>query len=185
MNSISRFHWTVRTLWANIQAQHTNEPAMQNRRTSESISWTLSRGQAQTFRPVTAGVLRTHSGRAWVTWSLPMHLPRPRWCADLEPGDIFLGSEGQLRLAAGQTVVIESWPGDRDSATQLEWQAEEVSASALRWQEAVVQPARNLASALVLASRSLWQLLRGLAGYTDYLVAGRGKVQTCLESNAP
>ena len=158
---------------------------MQNRRTSEATTWTLSRGQAQTFRPLTAGVLRTHSGRAWVTLSMPAHLPRPRWCAELEPGDLFLGADTQLRLAAGQTVVIESWPSDRDAATELEWQAEEISASALRWQQAVVQPTRNLAGALVLVARSLWQLLRGLAGYTDYLVAGRGKVQTCLESNAP
>ena len=157
---------------------------MQNLRTSESTSWALCRGQAQTFRPLTAGVLRTHSGRAWVTLSMPAHLPRPRWCAEMEPGDLFLGADTQLRLAAGQTVVIESWPSDRDAATQLEWLPEEISASAVRWQEAVVQPTRSLVAALVLAGRSLVQLLRGLAGYTDYLVAGRGKVQTCLESNA-
>lgn len=152
---------------------------------SASTAWTLARGQAQTFRPQTAGLLRTNSGRVWATLSSPSYQPQPRWCPDIEPGDIFLGSGATLHLAAGQTVVIESWPSDRDAVVQLEWAPDAVSASAVRWQQTVGQPAKELAAGLVMVGRSFARLVRGLAGYSDYLVAGRGKVQTCLESNAP
>ena len=160
---------------------------MQTDRTSASSStaWTLAKGQAQTFRPQTAGLLRANSGRAWATLGSPAYHPGPRWCPEIEPGDIFLGRGSTLHLAAGQTVVIESWPSDRDAVVHLEWEPDAASASALRWQQTVGQPARELATGLVMVGRSFVRLVRGLAGYSDYLVAGRGKVQPCLESNAP
>ncbi|HEY3046701.1 MAG TPA: hypothetical protein VGJ72_04440 [Polaromonas sp.] len=54
-----------------------------------------------------------------------------------------------------------------------------------RWQAAVMQPLRELGLALGTAVPALGRLLVGVAGYADYLVAGRGRVLAPLESNPP
>ena len=54
-----------------------------------------------------------------------------------------------------------------------------------RWQAAVVQPWRVLGLALGTAALALGRLRAGVAGYADYLVAGRGRVLSPLESNPP
>ena len=44
---------------------------------------------------------------------------------------------------------------------------------------------RDRARTSRLVARALWRLLGGLAGYTDFLTAGCGRVLRGLESNAP
>jgi hypothetical protein len=140
---------------------------------------------AQTFYARSAGVLRVTSGRAWVTLHAVRQSPQPRWCPELDPGDIFVDPGNRLRLRAGQHAVIEAWPADKASATRLVWEPVAPSARALRWQCGVVQPARELAQGVVQVARSIGRLVWGLAAYSEVLVAGRGKVLTVLESNAP
>jgi hypothetical protein len=154
-----------------------------------ATTWSQAKGTARTFRAHKAGVLRVTFGRAWATLSNSAHTagwsPQPRWCPELDPGDLFLGPNSALTLRAGQSVVIESWPADRDSGTGFVWEPLAASAGAQRWHVAVVQPTRELGQGLLLVLRALGRLARGLAAYSEYLVAGRGKVQSCLESNAP
>lgn len=152
---------------------------------SNSTTWTMSKGQAQTIRPQTAGLLRATSGRVWATRGTSATSPQLRWCPDMEPGDIFLRPGATLRVEAGQTVVIESWPSHGNTHSRLEWEAMEPSARSSHWHHAVVQPAGEMVQGWVLLARAFGRLVKGLAGYSEYLVAGRGKVQTCLDSNAP
>ena len=69
-----------------------------------AISYTLPAGQAMTVQARESGVLRVGQGRLWVTFS---HADRDR---RVPAGDHFLGRGESLRLSAGQTVVMESWP---------------------------------------------------------------------------
>lgn len=145
----------------------------------------MKKGSAQTFYPRTAGILRVSSGRAWITLNASPFSPQPRWCPEIDPGDIFVGPGDELPLRLGQTVVIESWPANSTPFTSLVWEAAAVSSSAVRWQCAVVQPAREVGQGLMQVVRALGRLLLGLAGYSEFLIAGRGKVRATLESNAP
>jgi hypothetical protein len=76
-----------------------------------AIGYTLPAGQAMTVQARESGVLRVGQGRLWVTFSQ----------ADRDPcvpaGDHFLGLGESLRLSAGQTVVMESWPEAGRGAT--------------------------------------------------------------------
>ena len=159
--------------------------SFESRESFSNQPWTLEKGHAQTFYANTAGVLRVQYGQVWATLNASPWSPQPRWCPEIDAGDIFVAPGKQLRLAAGQTVVIESWPVGAGTGSQLVWEPVPVSASASRWQQSVVQPARELARGVALVARALTGLVAGLAGYAEFLVAGRGKVQSCLESNAP
>jgi len=152
---------------------------------SSQPAWTLAKGAAQTLYARTDGVLRVQSGRAWVTVTVPTNSPQPRWRTDLSPGDVFVQAGGVLALQAGQTAVVESWPLHADQTTALEWQAAARSAGAERWQPGVVVPLREAGAAAVLMAQALMRVVAGLAGYTAYFIAGRGKVLSTLESNAP
>ena len=86
-----------------------------------AIRYTLPAGQAMTVQARESGVLRVGQGRLWVTFS----------DADLDhrvaAGDHFLGLGESLRLSAGQTVVMESWPeGAQGAATPafVSWEAD-------------------------------------------------------------
>jgi hypothetical protein len=149
------------------------------------FEWAMESTTAQTFYARCAGVLRVTSGRAWVTLHAVRQNPQPRWCPELDPGDIFVDPGNRLELRAGQHAVIESWPTGKASATQLVWEPAPLGARALRWQCGVVQPARELGMGVVQVARSIGRLAWGLAAYSEALVAGRGKVLTALESNAP
>lgn len=156
-----------------------------NSESTSAFAWTMEKGSARTFSPRTSGVLRVSSGRAWVTLNASPYSPQPRWCPEIDPGDIFVGPGDELPLQRGQKVVIESWPAHSAPLTHLAWEPAAVSASAHRWQGAVVQPARELGQGLLQVARALRRLLLGLAGYSEFLMAGRGKVQAALESNKP
>jgi hypothetical protein len=102
----------------------------------------------------------------------------------LDAGDIFIGPGVGLALRAGQAVVIESWPADADSSTCLVWEAAAPSPQARYWQHAVRPAARELGQGLAQVARALAHLVRGLGGFGEGQVGGRGKAQTCMESNA-
>ncbi|MDH4449429.1 MAG: hypothetical protein QE265_02400 [Rhodoferax sp.] len=57
--------------------------------------------------------------------------------------------------------------------------------TASRWQAAVADPVRDIGQGLALVARAMWRLVAGLAGYAEYLTAGRGRVLQRWESNAP
>lgn len=86
-----------------------------------AISYTLPAGQAMTVQARESGVLRVGQGCLWVTFS---HADRDH---RVPAGDHFLGFGESLRLSAGQTVVMESWPeAAPDTATPacVSWQAD-------------------------------------------------------------
>lgn len=152
---------------------------------SSSQSWSLRKGQAQTFIPSAAGILRVKHGQVWATLNASSWSPQPRWCPEIDAGDIFVMPGHDLALKAGQRVVLESWPVGDVAASRLQWEPLPASQSSQRWQRSVVQPVHELACGLKVVVRALARLAAGLAGYAEFLVAGRGKVQSCLESNAP
>lgn len=69
-----------------------------------AISHTLPAGHAMTVQARDSGVLRVGHGRLWVTFS---HADLDR---RVPAGDHFLTVGESLRISAGQTVVMESWP---------------------------------------------------------------------------
>ena len=89
-----------------------------------AIGYTLPAGQAITVQARESGVLSVSQGRLWVTFSLGGREPR------VPAGDCFMALGDSMRLSAGQTVVIESWPeaapGALRSATPacVSWQAD-------------------------------------------------------------
>jgi hypothetical protein len=144
------------------------------------LSWALNKGDARTFRPRTAGVLRVTSGRAWATFN-PASPPRQtRWCPAIDAGDFFLGAGTAMALRAGQDLVIESWPADADNATHLQWDATAPSLGARRWHDSVRQPARELGQGLAQVARASSGLAWGLCGYVGFLLSKPSKAPSCL-----
>lgn len=73
---------------------------------SAAGSWKLGAGQALTLRPRETGVLRTARGRLWATRDGPHQGRRNDW------GDLVVEAGAQLRLRAGERLVIEALNGD-------------------------------------------------------------------------
>ena len=74
-----------------------------------------------TLRTPRRGVLRVTQGRIWATLGevsarrLPCNAAAPRG------GDHFVTPQHDLYVAAGQAVVLESWPAADGSSALLEW----------------------------------------------------------------
>ena len=145
----------------------------------ENTPWTLPQGRAVTCKPRTTGVLRVISGRAWATLDVSRNTPLT------ETGDHFVALGHDLQLRAGQRVVVEAWAYKGQDGIQLQWVPAPENCAASRWQAAVVDPVRDIGHGLALVARAMWRLVAGLAGYAEYLTAGRGRVLRGLESNAP
>jgi hypothetical protein len=90
-----------------------------------------------------------------------------------------------LRLRAGQRVVVEAWPHAGESMTRLQWVAAPPGCTAQRWQTAVAEPVRDLVQGLGMSLPASGRLLTGVLGYARFFAAGRGRVLSNLESNAP
>jgi hypothetical protein len=146
-----------------------------------SACWQLMPGRAISLRPREAGLLRIAHGQVWAT------VNGPRAGHGKAVGDQFLQAGQSLPVGAGQRLVFEPRGGANEAPVYFEWTPDPaaVAVRASRWQVAVVQPLRDLGFALLLAGRALGQLLMGLAGYGDYLAAGRGRVLPELETNQP
>lgn len=143
--------------------------------------WQLTAGRAISLRPRVAGMLRITQGQVWAT------LDRPQQGAGNESGDHFLLPGQRLPVDAGQHLVLEPWPDSGEAAVYFEWTpvAAAVTASAARWNAAVIEPLLEVGQAVLMAGRALGRLALGLAGYTEFLVAGRGRVLSKCEANPP
>lgn len=92
----------------------------------------LPAGQALTLRARQAGRLRVTQGRLWLTFS---DAAQDGW---VRAGDHFLLSGESLALAAGQTVVLESWAVGAPAPAGLCWEPAPVASllpvlGAARW----------------------------------------------------
>lgn len=134
--------------------------------------WKLMPGQAISLRPGAPGVLRVVQGQVWAT----LDGSRPA-CGDVL-GDHILQAGQQLAVRAGQHLVFETFARANETPVYFEWTplAAPLYRRAERCRAALVRPLRDLAQALRMAGGALRQLLWGLAGYGEYLTAGRGRV---------
>jgi hypothetical protein len=132
--------------------------------------------------------LRIAQGRVWATTVGPHPGPGN------DRGDIVLEAGQTLTVLPGQAVVMEAWtPGTQtldQAAASFSWDpvavvADDALRAGSRWQQAVVYPLRDFGIALALAGGALGRLVSGLLGYGEFLVAGRGRVLPCFESNPP
>ena len=139
--------------------------------------WKLMPGRAISLQPIEAGVLRIARGQVWATVDGSSRTPGSAL------GDHFLRPGQQLAVRAGQHLVFEPYGAAGAAPVYFEWTAlpESLAPRALHWQATVTRPLRDLGQAVLMAGRALAQLVLGLAGYGEYLVAGRGRVMPKLE----
>ena len=143
--------------------------------------WKLMPGRAISLQPDVAGVLGIARGQVWATFDGSHHGPGNAL------GDHFLRAGQQLAVGAGQHLVFEPYDAASQTPVYFEWAPapESVAPRASRWQAAVIRPLHDLGQAVLMAGRALGQLVLGLAGYGEYLVAGRGRVMPKLGANQP
>jgi len=131
-------------------------------------TWKLGKGRAITLNPAQAGVLRVAHGCIWATFEGPHQGP----LNDL--GDHVVESGGQLRLRAGQRVVIEAWSTQNPAYFSWDPVLAPVASPSRRF-AAVVQPLADLRLAVGLGAGALGRLAAGLAGLALDTVAGRDR----------
>lgn len=141
-------------------------------------SWKLAPGRALSLHPRTEGTLRILAGQAWVTLN-----ERPRGHNN-ESGDHFMHAGQKMVVRAGSHLVFESMDQD---PIHFDWHPHYVPrlSPSVRWQQAVVAPLHDLGRGLWLTVTALGRLLWGLVGYSDYLVAGRGRIMSAHEVSPP
>lgn len=147
-------------------------------RLSPAGAWRLHPGHAMGLRPKETALLRIHRGRVWVTLGTP-GAPSPQ-----DSGDRFLQAGESLVVPAWARLVMEPLPplGASDPVC-FDWlEAGAPVMAADRFGREVLAPTRELAGALGQAGLALARVLRGLLGYSEFLVAGRGRVLSPLES---
>ncbi len=143
--------------------------------------WKLEAGRATTLQPHQAGMFRVARGQVWVTFD------GPHQGAGNEQGDQVLRAGEQIALKPGQRAVVEPWfigAIDKQSPpAYFSWEpARQMQRSSSRssvavdtpWHGGVVQPVRDLAVALGVASGALGRLVLGLGRWSGSLVARRG-----------
>jgi len=140
-------------------------------------TWRLHPRRAMRLQPKKAAVLRIYCGRVWVT------LGQPAGATPETAGDRFLGPGDALIVPAGVLLVMEplAAPGDAQPV-HFDWSDACAAGAPGRFSREVASPARELGAALGMAIGALGRVLRGLLGYSEYLVAGRGRVLSSLES---
>lgn len=144
--------------------------------------WRLDVRRAMTLRPQVPSRLHITEGRAWVTLGMPHE------GAGNVSGDVMLAAGESLAVPAGARLVMEPWQPVSAGPVRFDWCAEPDARAVEqpdRFGRDVVAPSRELAVALGQAGWAFVRLLRGLFGYSEYLVAGRGRVLTPYESNPP
>lgn len=147
-------------------------------RVSRAGAWRLHPGHAMRLQPTEGAVLQVRSGRLWVTLGEPdAGVPG---CS----GDRFLQDGDRLVVPAGARLVMESLDArEGDAPVCFDWTDLAADAgAAARFGREVAAPSRELMLALGQAGLAAARVLRGLLGYGEFLVAGRGRVLTPLES---
>ena len=122
-------------------------------------TWRLDGQRAVTLRPREDSVLRIAHGCVWVTFDGP-HAGRRG-----DAGDQFLGAGDQLRVLAGQRMVLESL--DRAAPAYFTWDfaaATQPERARVSCGDAVAQAWGDLQLALGLGLRAGWRLVAALAG---------------------
>lgn len=154
--------------------------------------WHLAPRRTVSLQPKAHSVLRIAQGRVWVTMGARQGL-----AGQADSGDLVLHAGDELPVPAGVHLVMECWAAHPDQTSEtVRFDFSEpapVPAAAIpRFQREVASPARELghellasAGALGRAAWALARVLRGLAGYGEYLVAGRGRVLSSLEAGPP
>lgn len=143
--------------------------------------WRLDTRRAMSLRPRVPSRLHIIQGRAWVT------LGKAHEGAGNESGDVVLCAGESLVVPAGARLVMEAWQPSA-GPVRFDWCAEPDDRSldeVDRFGREVVTPSRELWVALRQAGLAFARLVRGLFGYSEFLVAGRGRVLTPFESNPP
>ncbi|MDM7950891.1 DUF2917 domain-containing protein [Hydrogenophaga sp.] len=140
-------------------------------------TWRLHPGHAMSLRPKQTAVLRIFCGKVWVTQGQPVG------ATPESAGDRFLGPGDMLTVPAGTRLVLEPLASPGDTApVHFDWSVAAAPARQGRFDREVLSPARELGAALRQTATAVARVLRGLLGYSDYLVAGRGRVLSPLES---
>ena len=141
-------------------------------------AWRLHPGCAMSLRPKDTAVLRIRRGRVWVT------LGEPGVMSPEGAGDRFLQDGDALLVPAGSRLVMESLaPRGASDPVCFDWtDAAAPALEAGRFGRDVLLPLHELGAALGQSGLALARVLRGLLGYGEFLVAGRGRVLSPLES---
>ena len=149
--------------------------------------WSLAPRRTISLQPKAHGVLRIAQGRVWVTTGAFQSLS-----GQADSGDVVMNAGDELAVSAGTHLVMESWPLHLADDVRFDFSedtAAVVAVAAPRFQREVASPAsellHELQASLGALGRAVWafaRVLRGLAGYGEYLVAGRGRVMSPLEA---
>ncbi|MBI2769497.1 MAG: DUF2917 domain-containing protein [Burkholderiales bacterium] len=137
-------------------------------------TWKLGAGRAITLQPREAGTVRIAHGRVWATYDGPHH------GALNELGDHVVGAGGQLRVTAGQRLVIESWAEESPAYFSWEPLPQAAAVRTARWAQ-LAGPWADLRLAAGLAAGALAKLAVGLVRATvlsgPQVDAGRGQAR--------
>jgi Protein of unknown function (DUF2917) len=140
-------------------------------------AWRLHQGQAMSLSPQEASLLRIHRGRVWVTLGAPGAL------SPQASGDRFVQAGESLVVPPGARLVMEPLaPHGATEPVCFDWAGAPAPQATGRFGREVLAPMHELAGALELAGVALARVLRGVVGYSEFLVAGRGRVLSPLES---
>jgi len=155
-------------------------------RTCMAGAWSLNHGRALTLKPVLPAELRILRGHVWVTMGDALQPSASH--GQRVAGDLFLYAGDVLQVPRGALLVMESMGSAAAPAVLFDWveQTEPVlHARPGRFSREVLAPGLELAQALRQAALAFTRLVRGLLGYGEFLVAGRGRVLSRFEGNPP
>jgi hypothetical protein len=125
--------------------------------------------------PQEPSVLRIHRGPVWVT------LGEPGALSPQASGDRFLKDGESMVVPAGARLVMEPLSArEADGPVCFDWTGA-AQAQDSRFGREVRVPLREAATAFGQAGWALLRVARGLLGYSEFLVAGRGRVLSPLE----
>ncbi len=128
-------------------------------------TWKLAAGRALTLRPREQGVLRVAHGQMWATFDGPHAGPLNA------QGDHVLGAGGELRVRAGQRLVLEAWNARTPAYFSWDPLPVAVPVAAARMAR-VLQPLADLRIALLFGAGALGRLAAGVVSVAWELVAG-------------
>ncbi len=156
----------------------TNASESQKTGVSLAGAWRLSAGRAMSLSPKAVSVLRVRRGAVWVT------LGEPSGLSPQTAGDLVLKDGEFIVVPAGARLVMQSLaPAHDDDRVFFDWMDARVpQTQSSRFSREVRMPLKDLGVALLQVGAALLKVLRGLLGYSELLVAGRGRVVSPLES---
>ncbi|MBA4266798.1 MAG: hypothetical protein C0453_17110 [Comamonadaceae bacterium] len=155
-------------------------------RTCMAGAWSLAHGRALGLHAGQPAELRILRGHVWVT--LGDAIQRSGSAGGHVAGDVFLHSGDVLRVPRGARLVMESLDGASEPAALFDWVEDPrrtLRDRPGRFRREVLTPGHDLALALRQAAFAFVRLVRGLLGYGEFLVAGRGRVLSRFEGNPP